>query len=805
MSIPDRNLPIYIDNFTVSIKDGQKNWASLCLNPTDTDFRRVWNFVLSANMFPTNEVQRHITYDLSAVQKTFFIDFEGPVQGFITWKGKVWDASRYMSYTYTETETTSVILFEFSIPFCPTFTKVSPILFDIYVNDAATCGNCPSSVVNFPTSVLVPNVTCIKISDTLDTTYQVVSLPTTQGASALSSTTLCSTTGTCLFVNLPPQTVQGNIYTINFFLDTVKTQQILIQYTFQEPFTIYFCYFQGSDTSGWSGVQPSTSSSTTDICTLTPNPSPNCGQVTVTVSYSTTYTVNIVNDQTKGECGDNVLTSNTLNCQTTLTNPQQLTTSNGSYTCTQLNITKTSGDQSSDVLTLNGNAYLLTIVPKYNLTSLVKLYSPINAQYRFQCEAFSVQNTFAFNTSQSQLLPSYVYNGTFPSLKIFSQGPSVLVSPTIEVNNLSTPLVQFNMSGTNITCTPRFTQGTFSSVVFVFDSSSAYTVIQTPLEFTPQFYPQTTTVEKLTVVFNTSITSSNVASGIISGANIEGILTQLVFGNPNPANSIVFTKCFFQNWGPVNTSFENVTFTQCHFQSCSFIVTTASNVVFDTCNFTLCGFTFQQGNSMTLSNSIFSACPFSGNLSNPTLDPNVLVIFSGCNASASQSSLNINDNGLLLCSGTVWTNGTIYTNPCTWYTLSYTYQSTQYFLGVSSTPSDNTPTIQTTVSSLCYWYINTDTNTIQNVSRSKDNNTNERSFLIMAGTNGANLNPGMWDACSPTDGQYTNGQCRWIFTQENYLKNQYQENLGKVFLNGNAQRVFSDVSGSTVWMMTQVS
>jgi hypothetical protein len=77
---------------------------------------------------------------------------------------------------------------------------------------------------------------------------------------------------------------------------------------------------------------------------------------------------------------------------------------------------------------------------------------------------------------------------------------------------------------------------------------------------------------------------------------------------------------------------------------------------------------------------------------------------------------------------------------------------------------------QTTVSSLCYWYIDDTTNTIQNVSRSKDNNTNERSFLIMATASGSPLNPGLWDACSSTDDQYKNVHNRELSHESVYKR-----------------------------------
>jgi len=132
MIVPERNSPISIHNFAISMNNGEKKWASLCLVPTDAEFCCVWKLVLCASILPSNDTVRQIIYDLSDTQKLFFIRPTGPVQGVFTWNGEVWDASLYVSCTYDET--TAIMELSWVIPFCPTFTKPSLVFFDIYIH-----------------------------------------------------------------------------------------------------------------------------------------------------------------------------------------------------------------------------------------------------------------------------------------------------------------------------------------------------------------------------------------------------------------------------------------------------------------------------------------------------------------------------------------------------------------------------------------------------------------------------------------------------------------------------------------------
>jgi len=132
MIVSNDIVPISINNFRVSIINGEKKWASVCLLPTETNGRYVGKFILHANMLPGNDTVRHITYDLSDTPKFSPIDFKGLVHGTFTWCSEVWDASSYVSCTYNAT--TAILKLSWVIPFCCTFPKPSPVFFDICID-----------------------------------------------------------------------------------------------------------------------------------------------------------------------------------------------------------------------------------------------------------------------------------------------------------------------------------------------------------------------------------------------------------------------------------------------------------------------------------------------------------------------------------------------------------------------------------------------------------------------------------------------------------------------------------------------
>lgn len=114
------------------------------------------------------------------------------------------------------------------------------------------------------------------------------------------------------------------------------------------------------------------------------------------------------------------------------------------------------------------------------------------------------------------------------------------------------------------------------------------------------------------------------------------------------------------------------------------------------------------------------------------------------------------------------------------YTISYTANNTTYYLGVDSNSADDTPQLFARIPSRTtqiQWYINPVTQICSSTTTQLSSveytigsvyrypyTPNNRGFLIPAGTQPNNVNPGLWDqcACCPNaSGQCQNGQCLW--------------------------------------------
>jgi hypothetical protein len=162
--------------------------------------------------------------------------------------------------------------------------------------------------------------------------------------------------------------------------------------------------------------------------------------------------------------------------------------------------------------------------------------------------------------------------------------------------------------------------------------------------------------------------------------------------------------------------------------------------------------------------------------------------------SSSESVILVNQSELSSSTTSLWTPVQIFLSslppfttsatPFFAYTISYTLNGTTYSLGVdATTSSDDTPRLFANVPSTetnIQWYINPVTqictSTTQQLSSVQYTigsvyrypySPNNRGFLIPAGTQPSNVNPGLWDqcACCPNaSGQCQNGQCLWTIT-----------------------------------------
>ena len=118
MEIPNNNLPIYLQQYNVRIVDGETDepkgniqYSTVGAIPSNQIQRRVWNLNLTGKLDPNADIYK-IVYDFSNVndKEKDIITFENDLSGTFRICGHVMDASRIMTYEYSEKESTLTIL-----------------------------------------------------------------------------------------------------------------------------------------------------------------------------------------------------------------------------------------------------------------------------------------------------------------------------------------------------------------------------------------------------------------------------------------------------------------------------------------------------------------------------------------------------------------------------------------------------------------------------------------------------------------------------------------------------------------------
>ena len=118
MEIPNNNLPIYLQQYNIHIVDGETNepkgniqYSTVGAIPSNQIQRRVWNLNLTGKLDPNADIYK-IVYDFSNVndKEKDIITFENDLSGTFRICGHVMDASRIMTYEYSEKESTLTIL-----------------------------------------------------------------------------------------------------------------------------------------------------------------------------------------------------------------------------------------------------------------------------------------------------------------------------------------------------------------------------------------------------------------------------------------------------------------------------------------------------------------------------------------------------------------------------------------------------------------------------------------------------------------------------------------------------------------------
>jgi len=140
--IPDNNLPIFLQKYTVAITDGAVSWALLSANPSNTPQARVWSFQLNGTLSYTTRDAYVIEYNLDNVETGgYVISFEGQPIGSLILSNKAYVVNqKNLTFTYEDTRTQKRIRLYLDATLCPPIKKgkTKPFLLNFYLDDAAT-------------------------------------------------------------------------------------------------------------------------------------------------------------------------------------------------------------------------------------------------------------------------------------------------------------------------------------------------------------------------------------------------------------------------------------------------------------------------------------------------------------------------------------------------------------------------------------------------------------------------------------------------------------------------------------------
>lgn len=135
-TIPDTNLPIFLQNFVITYDDatGDAIYSTVSINPTNNKLARAWNIVHQAILQPGVQTFR-FTYDFTGVvlPPNFYITFKGPIQGtgYIGRSCRSLNLQRQMTYAYDFSARKLVFTLEVPKP----LKKEQYVWLDMYIDD----------------------------------------------------------------------------------------------------------------------------------------------------------------------------------------------------------------------------------------------------------------------------------------------------------------------------------------------------------------------------------------------------------------------------------------------------------------------------------------------------------------------------------------------------------------------------------------------------------------------------------------------------------------------------------------------
>jgi hypothetical protein len=182
-TIPDNNLPVYLQRYNVDILDDKKEsvgkvlYTTVGAIPSNEKEKRVWQLNLTGYLKPNIETY-HILYDFSEVDYKYKenISFENIISGTFNICGQVLDASKIIGfdYTYSDAESTLTIKLDTSKW---NFRLKKEVLFSYQLNvdDDASTSTCPSSVSPSTYCTSITPLTVYKAINTSSTTTATLS------------------------------------------------------------------------------------------------------------------------------------------------------------------------------------------------------------------------------------------------------------------------------------------------------------------------------------------------------------------------------------------------------------------------------------------------------------------------------------------------------------------------------------------------------------------------------------------------------------------------------------------------------
>lgn len=150
MSVPVKNIPIGLKNVVTSFSEGGSlTFSSITLLPgtqpesDPSSFTRNWNFNIAGRIKASNPIASFdITMDLSNVEPTYFIDFEGPLIGTLQVGSKLYPSDKLVALTSDNTSKTITLSVSLKCPRSSFLFNLNGIVAD--GGSSITACGCPS-------------------------------------------------------------------------------------------------------------------------------------------------------------------------------------------------------------------------------------------------------------------------------------------------------------------------------------------------------------------------------------------------------------------------------------------------------------------------------------------------------------------------------------------------------------------------------------------------------------------------------------------------------------------------------------